>query len=495
MADYAILCAGAWSVPIYPTLPAGQIAPLLNDSGAQGDLRLERSSSSARSCTIRAQCPQLDHVILMDGNPPREPGYTTFHEVVDRGRPDARDEPGRLRAARRRASSRRTSPRSSTPRARPASPRARCSPTRTSSPTSSPAARSSRSPADAVALSFLPLSHVFERMLDYAYFYGRASIAYAESIDKLGGELPRGQPALLRRRAARLREGARPDPGRRPRRAARSRGRSSPGRSAVGRERVAVRRARRAAAGGARAARRRSPTRSCFRKIRAALGSRLPVRGLGRRAALARPRRVLRRRRRPDLRGLRPDRDLARDLRQRARALAARHGRQAAAGRRGEDRRRRRDPDARPARHEGLLQQARGDGGGDRRGRLVPHRRHRQARRDGFLVDHRPQEGPDRAGRRQEGRAAADRERAQAVSLHRRCRSSSATARSSWRPSSSRTSTGSGSGRRRRGPTIRTTRSTPTRRPRALPGRDRRVQRATSRTTSRSGRSRCFRRT
>ena len=35
MADYAILCAGAWSVPIYPTLPAGQIAPLLNDCGAK----------------------------------------------------------------------------------------------------------------------------------------------------------------------------------------------------------------------------------------------------------------------------------------------------------------------------------------------------------------------------------------------------------------------------------------------------------------------------
>jgi len=28
MADYATLCAGAWSVPIYPTLPAAQIAPL-----------------------------------------------------------------------------------------------------------------------------------------------------------------------------------------------------------------------------------------------------------------------------------------------------------------------------------------------------------------------------------------------------------------------------------------------------------------------------------
>jgi long-chain acyl-CoA synthetase len=40
--------------------------------------------------------------------------------------------------------------------------------------------------SDAVAMSFLPLSHVFERMLDYAYTHKTASIAYAESIDRLG---------------------------------------------------------------------------------------------------------------------------------------------------------------------------------------------------------------------------------------------------------------------------------------------------------------------
>jgi len=35
MADYAIQCAGGWSVPIYPTLPAGQIAALLKDCAAR----------------------------------------------------------------------------------------------------------------------------------------------------------------------------------------------------------------------------------------------------------------------------------------------------------------------------------------------------------------------------------------------------------------------------------------------------------------------------
>src|SRR5260370_12098142 len=35
MADYAVLCAGGWSVPIYPTLPAQHIAPLLNDPCAR----------------------------------------------------------------------------------------------------------------------------------------------------------------------------------------------------------------------------------------------------------------------------------------------------------------------------------------------------------------------------------------------------------------------------------------------------------------------------
>ena len=86
MADYAILCAGAWSVPIYPTLPAGQIAPLLNDCGAKA-IFVSNLEQLGKILTIKAQVPTLDHVILIDGNPPGEAGYTTFHAVVDRGRP------------------------------------------------------------------------------------------------------------------------------------------------------------------------------------------------------------------------------------------------------------------------------------------------------------------------------------------------------------------------------------------------------------------------
>src|SRR6266542_6106384 len=86
MADFAILCAGAWSVPIYPTLPANQIAPLLKDCGAKA-IFCSTLEQLGKILTIRSQCGKLDHVIAVEGSPPGEPGYTTFHAVVDKGRP------------------------------------------------------------------------------------------------------------------------------------------------------------------------------------------------------------------------------------------------------------------------------------------------------------------------------------------------------------------------------------------------------------------------
>ena len=183
MADYAILCAGAWSVPIYPTLPAAQIAPLLNDCSAKA-IFVSTLEQLGKILQIKAQCASLDHVVLIDGSPPGAPGYTTFHGVVDRGRPTLEMSPGvfEQRAAR-------------------VKPEDVATIIYTSGTTGEPKGAMLTHgnfvsnvvtgcevipfASDAVALSFLPLSHVFERMIDYAYAYKTAAIAYAESVEKL----------------------------------------------------------------------------------------------------------------------------------------------------------------------------------------------------------------------------------------------------------------------------------------------------------------------
>ena len=50
---------------------------------------------------------------------------------------------------------------------------------------------------DQRALSFLPLCHVFERMLDYLYIYKSVSIYYAESIETIGDNLKEVKPHLF----------------------------------------------------------------------------------------------------------------------------------------------------------------------------------------------------------------------------------------------------------------------------------------------------------
>lgn len=50
---------------------------------------------------------------------------------------------------------------------------------------------------DLKALSFLPLCHVFERMLDYLYIFKSVSIYYAESIDTIADNLKEVQPQFF----------------------------------------------------------------------------------------------------------------------------------------------------------------------------------------------------------------------------------------------------------------------------------------------------------
>jgi len=183
MADYAILCAGGWSVPIYPTLPAAQIAPLLNDSGARA-VFLSGAEQLAKIREIRERCPALEYVITMAVTPPSEPGYMSFNAAVDKGRPTLEMSPALFdqRAGRVKpddvATIIYTSGTTGEPKGAMLTHRnfvANCEGSLSRVPIS----------GDGTAMSFLPLSHVFERMLDYAYAYRGATIAYAESIEKL----------------------------------------------------------------------------------------------------------------------------------------------------------------------------------------------------------------------------------------------------------------------------------------------------------------------
>jgi long-chain acyl-CoA synthetase len=47
------------------------------------------------------------------------------------------------------------------------------------------------------ALSFLPLNHVFERMVSYIYIYNGVSVYYAESMDKIGDDLKEVKPLIF----------------------------------------------------------------------------------------------------------------------------------------------------------------------------------------------------------------------------------------------------------------------------------------------------------
>src|SRR4029434_8638116 len=48
-----------------------------------------------------------------------------------------------------------------------------------------------------IALSFLPLSHVFERMAEYLYLAAGGGIAYTESMDTIAATLLEVRPSVI----------------------------------------------------------------------------------------------------------------------------------------------------------------------------------------------------------------------------------------------------------------------------------------------------------
>ena len=183
MADFATLSLGALSVPIYTSYLAPQVEYILRDSLAKVVV-VSSAVELQKVVDVRDRCPELKHVIVLDHVPWSAGKATPFATVVQKGLGALRADPG---AFEERASS--------------VLPGDYATLIYTSGTTGEPkgailthenfvsnvAACSAffDVTSETSALSFLPLSHVFERMVDYLFFSRAATITYAESIDML----------------------------------------------------------------------------------------------------------------------------------------------------------------------------------------------------------------------------------------------------------------------------------------------------------------------
>src|SRR5688500_9006582 len=85
ISDFAIICASAASVPVYPTLLGWQIEYVLNDAGTVAVI-CSNQEQLDKVLEIRSQVPCLNNVIVCDASSPKPAGVLTFKEVVDRGK-------------------------------------------------------------------------------------------------------------------------------------------------------------------------------------------------------------------------------------------------------------------------------------------------------------------------------------------------------------------------------------------------------------------------
>jgi long-chain acyl-CoA synthetase len=198
LSDLAIISAGAVTVPIYPTLSASQARYILQDSGARLVVVSTRAQID-KIQEIRHLLPALEVVIGMDGPAASQASVISLDAVEQRGHARMVTEWGTAKAYR--------------DAARAVRPGQLATIIYTSGTTGEPKGvmlthanlvANLRSACEVLvvgsedqALSFLPLSHSFERMVNYIYLYRGVAIAFAESFDTLGRDIALVRPTVF----------------------------------------------------------------------------------------------------------------------------------------------------------------------------------------------------------------------------------------------------------------------------------------------------------
>jgi long-chain acyl-CoA synthetase len=199
IADYACLTSRVVDVPLYPNLPADQIAYILRDAGVVA-VFVSTAAQAEKLATARASAPSVKHVVTFADT--TFPGVEmTLTDLESRG---AQNEPSTAAAAYRAD-------------ALTVKPDDVATLIYTSGTTGEPkgvilthdnlfsnvTGSVARLPTafenvENLALSFLPLSHIFERMAGhYLMFHTGTTIAYAESMDTVPVNMQEVHPTIV----------------------------------------------------------------------------------------------------------------------------------------------------------------------------------------------------------------------------------------------------------------------------------------------------------
>jgi len=194
-ADMATLCAGAVDVPIYPTLTASQVLYILKDSEAKLAF-VSTPAQAAKVMEVKSQAPALRHVIGLEEGASFPPGVITLEEVRAKGRAPLAASPAvRESAAQVKPSDLATIIYTSGTTGDPKGVMLTHS-NIVFNVKASTAAFDGLDQSD-VALSFLPLCHIFERMAEYLMLHHGVTIAYAEGVDQVVGNMAEVRPTLM----------------------------------------------------------------------------------------------------------------------------------------------------------------------------------------------------------------------------------------------------------------------------------------------------------
>jgi long-chain acyl-CoA synthetase len=198
LADFAILTLGAVTVPVYSTLTAQQARYIVHDAGARVAIVSTREQLEKLQ-SVRHQVPSLEAIVVFEAPEKTSVSVMRLDEVIARGHARMMGEWGIARAFR--------------DKAREIRPEQLATIIYTSGTTGEPkgvmlshrnlisnlVAGHSIVPVDDedVSLSFLPLSHSFERLVSYVYLANGVTVIFAESMETIGRDMTVVRPTVM----------------------------------------------------------------------------------------------------------------------------------------------------------------------------------------------------------------------------------------------------------------------------------------------------------